>query len=137
MAWFRPYTYRAHRHDLAHPALWASSCAIVKWAPQDCSTAIKKRLVLRESESGVGGLGRVSCRGKLRSMHQGDSRLAWPTIVWLGLLVFAFMVLSLLMTAAGTARFAISMGYGAAVGYTVGAIFDLAKGSLLIGVHAF
>jgi len=70
-------------------------------------------------------------------MDQGDSRLAWPTIVWLGLLVFAFMVLSLLMTAAGTARFAISMGYGAAVGYTVGAIFDLAKGSLLIGVHAF
>jgi len=70
-------------------------------------------------------------------MHRWDGRLAWPTIVWLRLLVFAFVGLSLLVTAAGTARFAVSMGYDAAVGYAVGAIFDLAKGSLLIGVHAF
>src|SRR5262249_3972358 len=55
----------------------------------------------------------------------------------LSLLVCAFVVLSLLMTAIGTARIAVSMGYGVAAGYVVGAIFDLAKGSLLIGVHAF
>jgi len=70
-------------------------------------------------------------------MHRWDGRLAWPTIVWLSLLVCAFVVLSLLVTAAGAARFAVAMGYGAAVGFAVGAIFDLAKGSLLIGVHAF
>ena len=47
------------------------------------------------------------------------------------------MVLSLLVTATGTARFAVSMGYDASVGYAVGAIFDIAKGILPRGVLAF
>ncbi|HSR81061.1 MAG TPA: hypothetical protein VLL28_09815 [Hyphomicrobiaceae bacterium] len=46
------------------------------------------------------------------------------------------MVLSLLVTATGTARFAVSMGYDASVGYAVGAIFDIANGMLLVGVVA-
>jgi hypothetical protein len=47
-----------------------------------------------------------------------------------GLVVVAFMGLSLAVTATGTARFTVSMGYGAHVGYVVGAIFDVAKGIL-------
>ena len=43
------------------------------------------------------------------------------------------MMLSLVVTATGTARFAIAMGYDARVGYAVGAIFELAKGILLVG----
>jgi hypothetical protein len=70
-------------------------------------------------------------------MYRGGGRLAWPTIVWLSLLVSAFMVVSLLVTATGTARFVTSMGYDAAVGYAVGVVFDLTKGSLLIIVLAF
>ena len=30
-------------------------------------------------------------------MHQGDSRLVWPTITWLGLVGAAFVVLSLIV----------------------------------------
>jgi hypothetical protein len=60
----------------------------------------------------------------------------WPTIIGLGLVVVAFMALSLCVTATGTARFAVSMGYDAGVGYAVGAIFDVAKGMLLMGVVA-
>jgi hypothetical protein len=37
----------------------------------------------------------------------------------------AFTVLSLLVTATGTARFMVAMGYDARVGYAVGAIFAL------------
>jgi hypothetical protein len=48
--------------------------------------------------------------------------------------VVAFMVLSLLVTATGTARFAVAMGYDATVGYAVGGVFDLAKGCLLLAV---
>ena len=56
-----------------------------------------------------------------------DGRIGWPTFAGLALLVVAFMGLSLVVTANGTARFATAMGYDANVGYAVGAIFDIAK----------
>ena len=46
----------------------------------------------------------------------------------LGAIVLAFMGLSLAITATGTARFAVAMGYRAEVGYAVGAVFDLRQG---------
>ena len=46
------------------------------------------------------------------------------------------MLLSLVVTATGTARFATSMGYDVTVGYAVGAVFDIAKGILPVGVMA-
>jgi hypothetical protein len=69
-------------------------------------------------------------------MHRPCERIGWPTIAGLGLVVIAIMVLSLVVTATGTARFAVSMGYDAGVGYAVGAVFDVAKGMLLVGVVA-
>ena len=69
-------------------------------------------------------------------MHRPDKRTGWPTLVGVGLVVFAFMLLSLCVTATGTARFATSMGYDATVGYAVGAILDFAKGVLPVGVLA-
>src|SRR5262245_15878804 len=54
------------------------------------------------------------------------------TVVALYLVVGAFMVLSLAVTATGTARFAVAMGYDAKIGYAVGCVFDLAKGLLLM-----
>jgi hypothetical protein len=53
-----------------------------------------------------------------------------------GIVVFAFMGLSLAITATGTARFAATMGYSPSVGYIVGAIFDIAKDVLLVAVLA-
>jgi hypothetical protein len=50
--------------------------------------------------------------------------------------VVAFMVLSLLVTATGTARFAVAMGYHANVGYAVGTTFDIAKGMLPVALLA-
>jgi hypothetical protein len=44
-------------------------------------------------------------------------------VLWL----FAFMVLSIFVTATGTSRFAVAMGYDARIGYVVGAIFEVAK----------
>ena len=64
-------------------------------------------------------------------------RIGRPTIVGLSFVVVAFMVLSLCVTATGTARFAVAMGYDANVGYAVGAIFDIAKGILPVGLLAF
>ena len=46
-------------------------------------------------------------------MRRPYKRIGWPTIAGLGLVVVAFMVLSLLVTATGTARFAVAMGYDA------------------------
>ena len=46
------------------------------------------------------------------------------------------MGLSLAITATGTARFAVAMGYRAEVGYAVGAVFDLAKGMLPLALLA-
>ena len=51
-----------------------------------------------------------------------------------GAIVLAFMGLSLAITATGTARFAVAMGYRAEVGYAVGAVFDFAKGLLPIAL---
>ena len=67
-------------------------------------------------------------------MHRVDKRIGWPMLAALGLVVAAFMGLSLLVTATGTARFAAAMGYDANVGYVVGAIFDLAKGILPVAL---
>ena len=36
--------------------------------------------------------------------------IGWPTVIGLRLVVVAFMVLSLFVTATGTARFAVAMG---------------------------
>ncbi len=51
-------------------------------------------------------------------------------------IVLAFMGLSLAITATGTARFAVAMGYRAEVGYAVGAIFDFAKALLPVALLA-
>jgi hypothetical protein len=60
-------------------------------------------------------------------MHRPCKRVGWPTISGLGLVVVSFMVLSLFVTATGTARFAVAMGYDARIGYIVGAVFEIAK----------
>jgi hypothetical protein len=46
----------------------------------------------------------------------------------------AFMVLSLALATAGTARFVVALGYPAEIGYAVGTIFDLAKGVLPVSL---
>src|SRR5438552_7265054 len=69
-------------------------------------------------------------------MRRLDKQIGWPTLAGLGLVVLAFMVLSLCVTGTGTARFAVGMGYDANVGYAVGGIFDIAKGVLPVGVLA-
>ena len=48
-------------------------------------------------------------------------------------IVLAFMGLSLAITATGTTRFAVAMGYRAEVGYAVGGVFDVAKALLPVG----
>ena len=55
-------------------------------------------------------------------------------LVPLAPIVLAFMVLSLAITATGTARFAVAMGYPAEVGYAIGAVFDLAKALLPVAL---
>ena len=71
------------------------------------------------------------------------SRIGWPTVIGLCVVVVAFTVLSLLVTATGTARFAVAMGYDARIGYVVGAAFEIAKEVLpvvvlaLLGQRAF
>jgi hypothetical protein len=54
-------------------------------------------------------------------------RIGWPTITGLLLVVAAFKVLSLFVTATGTSRFAVAMGYDARIGYVMGAVFEVAK----------
>jgi hypothetical protein len=46
------------------------------------------------------------------------------------------MALSLVVTATGTARFAVAMGYPAKVGHAVGGIFDAAKDVLPVALVA-
>src|SRR5436190_18090709 len=65
-----------------------------------------------------------------------DGRIGRLTFAVLALLVVAFMALSLLVTATGTARFAVAMAYHANAGYAVGAIFDIAKGMLPVALLA-
>ena len=72
----------------------------------------------------------------MRCMHRPDKQIGWPTLAGLGFVVVAFMALSLCVTATGTARFAVGMGYDARIGYAVGAIFDLAKGMLPVALLA-
>jgi hypothetical protein len=55
-------------------------------------------------------------------------------LVPLGTVVLAFMGLSLAITATGTARFAVAVGYPPEVGYAVGGVFDLAKALLPVGL---
>ena len=69
-------------------------------------------------------------------MHCSGNRVGTPMFLTLSLVVAAVMVLSLLVTATGTARFAVAMGYDANVGYAVGGVFDLAKAFLLAAVIA-
>ena len=69
-------------------------------------------------------------------MHCRGDRVGTPTFLALSLAVVAFMVLSLLVTATGTARFAVAMGYDANIGYAVGGVFDLAKAFMLAAVMA-
>jgi hypothetical protein len=52
----------------------------------------------------------------------------------IALVVFSFMVLSLAVTATGTARFAIAMGYSETTGYAVGTVFDIAKAMLPVAL---
>ena len=54
-------------------------------------------------------------------------RHGWLLLISVGAIVLAFMGLSLAITATGTARFAVAMGYRAEVGYVVGGVFDLLK----------
>ena len=59
-----------------------------------------------------------------------------PTLVGLCVVVVAFMLLSLLVTNTGTARFAVAMGYDGNVGYAVGAVLDIAKAILPVAGFA-
>ena len=72
----------------------------------------------------------------MQSSERRTCAVGRPTIVGFCVVVVALMMLSLLVTATGTARFAVAMGYGANVGYAVGAVLDLAKGILLVAVFA-
>ena len=54
----------------------------------------------------------------------------------LAVVVVAFTVLSLFVTATGTARFAVAMGYDARIGYAVGAAFEIAKEVLPVVLFA-
>jgi hypothetical protein len=65
---------------------------------------------------------------------QNLARHGWYLLVAMGAIVIAFMGLSLAITATGTARFAMAMGYPAEVGYVVGAIFDFAKALLPVAL---
>ena len=61
-------------------------------------------------------------------------RQGYLLLITLGAIVLAFICLSLAITATGTARFAVAMGYSAQVGYAVGAIFDFAKALLPVAL---
>ena len=69
-------------------------------------------------------------------MQRQIERCGWLLLIALGAIVLAFMGLSLAITATGTARFAVAMGYRAEVGYAVGAVLSLAKGMLPIALLA-
>ena len=61
-------------------------------------------------------------------------RHGWLLSISVGAIVLAFMGLSLAITATGTARFAVAMGYRAEVGYVVGGVFDFAKAVLPVAL---
>ena len=72
----------------------------------------------------------------MQQQHQGRRR-GYLLLFGLGTIVLAFMGLSLAITANGTARFAIAMGYRAEVGYAVGGVFDIAKALLPVALLVF
>lgn len=59
----------------------------------------------------------------MHQQHQVERRGALALIA-LGIVVLAFLGLSLAVTTAGTARFAVALGYPPEVGYAVGIIRD-------------
>ena len=69
----------------------------------------------------------------MRVQRQSE-RQGYLLLITLGAIVLAFMGLSLAITAIGTARFAVAMGYRAEVGYAVGAVFDFAKALLPVAL---
>ena len=69
-----------------------------------------------------------------RRIRRQTERHGYFLFVALGAIVLAFMGLSLAITAIGTARLAVAMGYSAQVGYAVGAIFDFAKALLPVAL---
>ena len=69
-------------------------------------------------------------------MHE-QQQAQWSghlVLIAFGTIVLAFMGLSLAITATGTARFAVAMGYRAEVGYAVGGAFDVAKALLPVAL---
>ena len=69
-------------------------------------------------------------------MHkqQQVERRGMLLLMALSTIVLAFMGLSLAITATGTARFAVAMGYPSEVGYAIGGVFDVAKAVLPIAL---
>ncbi len=74
--------------------------------------------------------------GAHTSMHNmpHTPSAGWPLRSGLVLIVVSFMALSLAVTATGTARFAVALGYPATIGYVVGAVFDVAKAVLPVAL---
>ena len=70
----------------------------------------------------------------MHKQRQVERRGGFLFLLAVGAIVLAYMGLSLAITATGTARFAVAMGYRAEVGFAVGAVFDLAKGLLPIAL---
>lgn len=60
--------------------------------------------------------------------------VSWHVRIGFAVIVLSFMALSLAVTATGTARFAVALGYPPMTGYVVGAIFDLAKAVLPVAL---
>ena len=67
-------------------------------------------------------------------MQHDGGRRGYLLFVALGTTVLAFMALSLAITAMGTGRFAVAMGYRAEVGYAIGGVFDVAKALLPVAL---
>ena len=76
--------------------------------------------------------GGISVSRQLHKQHR--PRPGWLLLSGMGATAFTFIVLSLAITATGTARFAVAMNYPAVVGYAVGGIFDFAKELLPVGL---
>ena len=60
----------------------------------------------------------------------------WPAYIAMVVVAFAFMMLSLTVTAIGTARFLTAMGYSPLCGWMVGVVFDVAKETLPLVLRA-
>lgn len=66
--------------------------------------------------------------------HQHMEKSSAVVAIALFAVLLAFMGLSLAITATGTARFAVAIGYRAEVGYAVGVVFDFAKALLPVAL---